>query len=341
MRLPTLLAGIVWVAVAVSAHAADPIAVAHSRGPGYDLYRSGPAGTVSKSTPRGGVLMMGGGEYFPQAFEWLFDRGGHGRLVVLRASGEGDLNPYFMDELGGVAAVDTLVFSGREASSDPTVLAVVKAADMIFIGGGDQANYVNFWRGTPMQDAINAHVAANKPLGGTSAGLAVQGAWVYGALDGGSITTPETLANPLGEANTLIDAFLALPHLQNVITDSHFMPRERLGRLIGWVARLRAQTGNSALIGIGVDETTALAVEADGQARVLTGDAGKVWLVQPAHAASVLVLGQPLSIEGVRVTGLDSNSRYHLPSGKVDAASDEWTAAVDTGTLSLEVHAKD
>jgi cyanophycinase len=149
------------------------------------------------------------------------------------------------------------------------------------------------------------------------------------------------LANPLGEANTLIDAFLALPHLQNVITDSHFMPRERLGRLIGWVARLRAQTGNNALIGIGVDEATALAVEADGQARVLTGDAGKVWLVQPAHAASVLVLGQPLSIEGVRVTGLDSNSRYHLPSGTVDAASDEWTAAVDTGTLSLEVHAKD
>jgi hypothetical protein len=142
MRLPTLLAGIVSFALAVSAHAADPTTVAHSRGPGYDLYRSGPAGTVSKSTPRGGVLMMGGGEYFPQAFEWLFDRGGHGRLVVLRASGEGDLNPYFMDELGGVAAVDTLVFSGREASSDPTVLAVVKAADMIFIGGGATEGFV-------------------------------------------------------------------------------------------------------------------------------------------------------------------------------------------------------
>ena len=148
MRLPTLLAGIVSFALAVSAHAADPTTVAHSRGPGYDLYRSGPAGTVSKSTPRGGVLMMGGGEYFPQAFEWLFDRGGHGRLVVLRASGEGDLNPYFMDELGGVAAVDTLVFSGREASSDPTVLAVVKAADMIFIGGGDRTPSMRMLRPT-------------------------------------------------------------------------------------------------------------------------------------------------------------------------------------------------
>jgi cyanophycinase len=44
---------------------------------------------------------------------------GKAALVVLRASGEGDLNPFFMDELGGVAAVDTLVFSGREASTDP------------------------------------------------------------------------------------------------------------------------------------------------------------------------------------------------------------------------------
>jgi len=341
MRLTRFLSGLVLTAIALTGNATEASPVTHSQGPGYNLYRSGPAGQVAQSTPRGGVLMMGGGDYFPQAFEWLFEHGGHGRLVVLRASGEGDLNPYFMDELGGVAAVDTLVFSGREASSDPTVLEIVKAADMIFIGGGDQANYVNFWRGTPMQDAINAHVAANKPIGGTSAGLAVQGAWVYGALDGGSITTPETLADPLGEANTLIDAFLALPHLQNVITDSHFMPRERLGRLIGWVARLRAQTGNKALIGIGVDETTALAVEADGHARVLTGDAGKAWLVQPTQTASILVAGKPLSIEAVQVTGLDTNSRYHLPSGKVDAAADEWTARVDAGTLSVEVHDKD
>ncbi|MEZ5455913.1 MAG: cyanophycinase [Lysobacteraceae bacterium] len=341
MLLARFLSGLVLSVVAFAGNATEASTVSHSQGPGYHLYRSGPAGQVAQSTPRGGVLMMGGGDYFPQAFAWLFEHGGHGRLVVLRASGEGDLNPFFMDEIGGVAAVDTLVFSGREASSDPTVLEIVKAADMIFIGGGDQANYVNFWRGTPMQDAINAHVAANKPIGGTSAGLAVQGAWVYGALDGGSITTPETLADPLGEANTLIDAFLALPHLQNVITDSHFMPRERLGRLIGWVARLRAQTGNTALIGIGVDEATALAVEADGHARVLTGDAGKAWLIEPTQAASVLVAGEPLSIDAVRVTGLDTDSRYHLPSGKVDAASDVWTANVDSGTLTIKVHRTD
>ena len=47
--------------------------------------------------------------------------------------------------------------------------------------GGDQANYINFWMGTPVQQALNEAVARNIPIGGTSAGLAVQGEYVYSA----------------------------------------------------------------------------------------------------------------------------------------------------------------
>ena len=53
---------------------------------------------------------------------------------------------------------------------------------MVFISGGDQANYIRGWKGTPLENAINADIAAGKPIGGTSAGLAVQGQFVYGAL---------------------------------------------------------------------------------------------------------------------------------------------------------------
>src|SRR5258708_8764558 len=38
--------------------------------------------------------------------------------------------------------------------------------------GGDQAWYINWWQGTSVEDALNAHTAAGKPIGGTSAGLA-------------------------------------------------------------------------------------------------------------------------------------------------------------------------
>ena len=51
-----------------------------------------------------------------------------------------------------------------------------------FIAGGDQANYVRGWKGTAIERAINAGIAEGKAIGGTSAGLAVLGEFVYGAL---------------------------------------------------------------------------------------------------------------------------------------------------------------
>ena len=52
-----------------------------------------------------------------------------------------------------------------------------------FHWGGNQARYVNSWRGTRVQGAINANIAGGKPIGGTSAGLAVLGEFAYGALN--------------------------------------------------------------------------------------------------------------------------------------------------------------
>jgi beta-aspartyl-peptidase (threonine type) len=90
------------------------------------------------------------------------------------------------------------------------VLAALKRADGIFIAGGDQSNYVRYWRGTPVGELLDAHVAAGKPLAGTSAGLAMLGEKLYGAMDGGSITSPEAMADPFGPANTIESDFLHL-----------------------------------------------------------------------------------------------------------------------------------
>ena len=51
----------------------------------------------------------------------------------------------------------------------------MRNADGIFIAGGDQSNYVRFWKGTPVAEALDPHVRAGKPIGGTSAGLAMLG----------------------------------------------------------------------------------------------------------------------------------------------------------------------
>lgn len=57
-------------------------------------------------------------------------------------------------------------------------------------GGGDQGNSVRFWKGTPLQDSINFVVAKPAPIGGTSAGMAVAGEFVYSATGPDSLTTP-------------------------------------------------------------------------------------------------------------------------------------------------------
>ena len=131
------------------------------------------------------------------------------------------------------------MFHDRKAASDPRVLRIVCHADGIFIGGGDQSNYVRFWQGTPLNKALDAHVRAGKLLGGTSAGLAILGGYSYGALDGDSLQSSRALQDPMGSGVRLVRNFLHLPRMASVITDSHFAKRHRLGRLVVvFVARL-------------------------------------------------------------------------------------------------------
>jgi beta-aspartyl-peptidase (threonine type) len=103
-------------------------------------------------------MLMGGGTWPYKAFSWFAAKGGHGHFVILRASGDDNMQKELYTEVGGVASVQTLVFHSREAASDPQVLDIVRHADGIFIAGGDQSNYVNFWKGTPLNVALNQHV---------------------------------------------------------------------------------------------------------------------------------------------------------------------------------------
>ncbi|MCC3289287.1 Type 1 glutamine amidotransferase-like domain-containing protein, partial [Bacillus cereus] len=84
-----------------------------------------------------------------------------------RASGGDELQERLYRDIGGVSTVQTLVFDSRRAADGPNVLQVVAAADAIFIAGGDQSRYIRFWKGTALNDALNAHVRAGRPIAGT------------------------------------------------------------------------------------------------------------------------------------------------------------------------------
>lgn len=303
-----------------------------------DGYRYFEIGDVTATRPQptsAGLMMVGGGDWPYDAFRWFIAKAGHGRIVVLRASGTTESQDEFYKEIGGVTAVQTILFEDRKAASDPRVLDIVRHADGLFLAGGDQSNYVRMWKGTPLNAAIDAHVRAGKPLGGTSAGLAIQGAYSYGAMDGGSIDSPTALANPLGKGVTLVDDFLHLPHLQHVITDSHFNARERQGRLIAFMARVSQEHPASApLFGLGIDEYTALCVDADGKGQVYSGNGGHVWLFRTARESSPLAVKKPLSAADIDVTGLDSGSTLYLQDMRVERAGFERRYQVKAGQLS-------
>lgn len=265
--------GRVWewllLAVAVSLGTAG-IAKADAEPPGYQYFSVGDVAAPTPAKTSAGLLLMGGGREIKAAFQWFAARAGHGHIVIIRASGDDALQDWIYHDVGGVASVQTVVFHSRAPASDPHLLDILRRADGIFIAGGDQANYVRFWKGTPLNGVLNAHIRAGKPIGGTSAGLAILGQWGYGALDGGSIKSPEALGDPAGAAVTLVDHFITIPLLRGVITDTHFAQRDRLGRLLAFVARVAKDHKTAAVTGLGVDQDSALLVDSDGTARLLS-----------------------------------------------------------------------
>jgi len=181
-----------------------------------------------------------------------------------------------------VNSVATLIIPSRKAAEKPRVAEIIAQAEVIFIASGDLSGYVNFWKGTPVEAAINAHVAANKPIGGTSAGLAVLGQFVYGCLEDkpndADLTSREVLADPYTKRLTVVRDFLKISALENILTDSHFAKRDRMGRSLGFLARIVQHGWSKTPREIAIDEKSALLVEASGVGKVVGTGLGVYFL---------------------------------------------------------------
>ena len=324
-----VLTGLAVCALAASALAARPQGgqTLHRVLPSYETYLTGDAADVRRPT-RGGLQLEGGGTDIPDAFRWLVDHAGGGDIVVLRASGEDGYNA-FIKELGA-DSVESIVFHGREAAFEKDVLRSLAAAEAVFIAGGDQWNYVKFWKGTPVQDTLNALARRGVPIGGTSAGLAVMGEFSFSAMHD-TVTSPEALANPYAEKVAIERQFLTLPHMAGIITDSHFVPRDRLGRLLVFLGRIVQDGWAAPVRAIAVDQEAAVLVEPDGSARVV--GKGPAYFMETTEKPEACSAGTPLTMRGV-------NTFRIPPGGTFDLAT--WTAAgvrpyvlaVDSGKVS-------
>ena len=246
--------------------------------PSYEYYVEGNSGDVSRTTSAG-LVLMGGGTDVDAAFQWMIGKSGGGDFVVIRASGTDAYNPWIYNDLGGVDSAETVIIKNRAAASDPFVVNQIRNAEALFIAGGDQSNYVDYWKGTQVEDAIHYLVTRNVPIGGTSAGLAVMGEFAFSAANG-TITSDTALSNPYNRKVALERDFLVLPHMGGVLTDSHFVTRDRMGRLLTFLARIVQDGWASSAKGVGIDEMTALAMQPDGSATVF-GSGAAYFLTAP------------------------------------------------------------
>ncbi len=262
----------------------------------YKYFRAGNQADV-QTTPVAGIAMMGGGTDLDEAFRWLCNKGNGGDFLILRARGDDDYNPY-VNGLCKANSVATLILPNREAAQDPAVAEIIRRAEVVFIAGGDQANYIRGWKGTPVQSAINEDISSGKPIGGTSAGLAVLGEFVFGATgdkpDDKDLASTDVLPNPYFDRVTLDRDFLKTPHLENLITDSHFAKRDRMGRTLGFLARIVKDGWSSSPREVAIDEKSAVLVEADGKAAVVGAGKGAYFL-RPTQAPEVCQKGVPFT----------------------------------------------
>ncbi|MEO6681358.1 MAG: cyanophycinase [Ginsengibacter sp.] len=221
-----------------------------------------------QTNTKAGLVIMGGSTDVDAAFQWMIERSGGGDVVIIRASGTDAYNSY-INKLGKVNSVETLKIDSRKLAGDDGVARVIKNAEMLFIAGGDQSDYMEYWKGSKVMEAINYLLNEKKvPVGGTSAGAAILGNYYYSG-ERASVTSTSALANPFSMDITLYkDDFIKAPFLQNVLIDQHFSQRNREGRLVVFMGRIMSDWQKTPY-GIGVDEKTAVCIDENGIAQVV------------------------------------------------------------------------
>lgn len=278
---------------------------------GLEVFLFPAAAPKSAQAPTFGLALIGGGGDVDDAAKFLCEHSQGGELVVLRASGGDAYNPYFHD-LCLNNSVTTLLITSAEGAKAPAALEHVRNAHAIFIAGGDQSNYVKFWPG-PLQKEIDDSASRGVPIGGTSAGLAVLGEFAFSARND-TVTSAEALANPFDSKVTLERNFLSIPMMRGIISDSHFMARQRMGRTVAFLARIEHDGWANPARAIGIDEATAMLVEANGKATVV--GKGSAYFLELAHRPEECVPGKPLTVRGVSAykLGAGAESKFDLKS---------------------------
>jgi len=298
-------------------------------------YLTGNPGDVSSGPLAGPALNLGGGGTdVDAALQAMIDlaRGCTScatkvDVVILRASGADGYNDYIF-AMNGVDSVESLVITKASEANSAAVVATVTNAEVVFFAGGDQCDYVTLFKGGALEAAVESVYARGGSIGGTSAGMAIQGEFIYNGCVG-SATSAEILANPFHRNATFTYDYFSWNDMGDVLTEQHLVTRDRMGRLYGFLARQIQDGKTPSALGVAADEVTSIVVDKNGLATVY--GSGNAYFVLADHFPEVCQARTPLTYSGYKMWRRFPGQTFNLRNRPT---TPDYTISVTGGVLS-------
>lgn len=197
----------------------------------------------------------------------------------------------------GVTSATAMDIQDREAANDDGFVQRILAADVVFLTGGDQLRITSILGGSAVLAALQGHYQRGGVIAGTSAGaVAMSQSMIYEGEE----------AQAMRKGTVKMTAGIGL--FPRTVLDSHFTQRGRFKRL------LEVVTGHPGMIGIGLDEDSAVIVhdgdqlEAIGSGAVVVVDGHEMRYTNISDVAT----GAAIAEEGILVHTLTRGHGYNL-----------------------------
>ena len=253
--------------------------------------------------PKGRLLIIGGHEDKRDGRVILRELArlvGRGKLVIATLASEqpgSQWDEYEATMRGvGVRHLHHLKIESRADAESPVAMSVLEGATGVFFTGGDQLRLTTLIGDTPVFSRCYEIFAKGGVIAGTSAGASVMSETMI--VSGNGSASPR-----IGETLQLAPGF---GFAKDMVIDQHFAERGRVGRLIGVIAQ------NPRILGLGIDENTAVEMEAFHRFRVL-GE-GSVTVIDGSDVSDTNVAddasGRAISVFGVRMHLLTQGDEF-------------------------------
>jgi cyanophycinase len=232
--------------------------------------------------------------------------GKRAQVVVIPTASEepgeaGERYTRIFGELGARSVAVLEIAERADANADPAV-ELIRGATGMFITGGDQSRLVSLLVGTRVMEAIRERNADGVVVAGTSAGASIVAGhmMVGGTGNGGD-------SSDAAARKAMVELVAGFGLLQDIIIDQHFSQRGRIGRLMSVFA------ANPGLLGVGLDEDTAVEIDRDGQ--LVVHGSGMVTIIDGRETTSnyfEVEPGEVLTVTGSSLHLLGAGQRFDL-----------------------------